>query len=129
MAFGGRLLMAASRFPARSVVVALCCCVILAFAFAARGLPAQETEQAKQPAGEQRLEAIEKALQSLIKEVQSLKQPAGNATESAPAARPGSTTTATYSASAKAPDLEVDAKWLKSLNWRSIGPANMGGRI
>src|SRR5262249_19687846 len=27
------------------------------------------------------------------------------------------------------PDGTIPANWIKALNWRSIGPANMGGRI
>src|SRR5437868_8606901 len=119
--------MAASILSARRFAAALCCGALLALTSAARVLPAQEPEQSKEPAADQRLDSIEKALQSLIKEVQSLKQP-GSKAETPPAARTASTS-ATTSATAKAPDLEIDAKWLKSLNWRSIGPANMGGRI
>src|SRR4051794_14273557 len=92
-------------------------------------LPAQERSAqpaASQPAApeprDQRLDAIEKSLQALIQEVQSLKQPA---VTPATAARAQTATTA----STANPDFELDAKWLKSLNWRSIGPANMGGRI
>lgn len=120
--------MTASIVRARRLAAALCCGVVLPLVAIPGQLPAQETEPSKQPAaGDQRLDAIEKALQSLIKEVQSLKQPGSKSAESPPAAR--TTSTAASSASAKAPDLEIDAKWLKSLNWRSIGPANMGGRI
>src|SRR5436190_15434641 len=77
-------------------------------------LPAQETQQveqksAAQPAApearDQRLEAIEKSLQTLLKEVQSLRQPA--ATPQTPAA---STPAATAN-----PNFELDPKWLKSL--------------
>src|SRR5262245_6113436 len=97
-------------------------------------LPAQETQPAAQKSAaqqaaseprDQRLEAIEKSLQTLLKEVQSLRQPAA---APQPPAASTQTTTATTAATAN-PDFELDAKWLKSLNWRSIGPANMGGRI
>src|SRR6185436_8748086 len=37
---------------------------------------------------------------------------------------------ATVAATGKAaPNFEVESQWLKSLNWRCLGPANMGGRI
>jgi S1-C subfamily serine protease/photosystem II stability/assembly factor-like uncharacterized protein len=87
-------------------------------------LVAQEAQPNQPAAGQQaapdrnqRLEAIEKALQTLLKEVQSLRPGA-----SSPAAT-------TESAAAATTSLTVDPQFLKSLNWRSIGPANMGGRI
>src|SRR5688572_29255239 len=104
------------------------CCLAAAFAISIRSSASRAQET---PAGGQkssppsaRLDAIEKTLQTLIREVQSLKQPEGQppAATASPAA-PG--------AQDKAQDkkVELDPQWIKSLNWRSIGPANMGGRI
>src|SRR5690242_3937276 len=101
--------MAAFVPSARRLAAALCFGVVFALSFVAGKLPAQETEQPKQPAAEtkgaaaadQRLDSIEKALQSLIKEVQSLKQP-GSKAETPSAPRTASTPS---SATAKAPDL------------------------
>lgn len=99
------------------------------FALEGAGSRAQESPPAKQktPQRDSRLDSIEKTLQTLLKEVQELKQPASDARQAAPAAE---------NAAAKAPDsqsadgrIELDPQWIKSLNWRSIGPANMGGRI
>jgi S1-C subfamily serine protease/photosystem II stability/assembly factor-like uncharacterized protein len=88
-------------------------------------LPAQEAQQTAKGDREQRLEAIEKSIETLLAEVKSLKQqPAAKAATSGR----GESQTST-SASAAAPDFPLDPQWIKSLNWRSIGPANMGGRI
>jgi S1-C subfamily serine protease/photosystem II stability/assembly factor-like uncharacterized protein len=97
-------------------------------------LPAQEAQPeskksggqpAKAEARDERIDAIEKSLQSLLKEVQSLRQPGSAPQATAPAAA-----SAVATAAAKpSPSFEIDPQWLKSLSWRSIGPANMGGRI
>src|SRR5262245_47112853 len=98
-------------------------------------LPAQDRQPDAQKSAEQpaagessdRLDAIEKTLQTLLKEVQELKAPAG---EPRSTQTPSAPSTATTQVSAAAPpSFELDSQWLKSLNWRSIGPANMGGRI
>jgi S1-C subfamily serine protease/photosystem II stability/assembly factor-like uncharacterized protein len=73
---------------------------------------------------EDRLERIEKQLSELTKALQSMKgAPAADEskrmdTSSAPAAE-------------KKPEWngELSKEWLKGIRWRSIGPANMGGRI
>ena len=97
-------------------------------------LPAQEAQPpsqksadapAKSAPRDERIDAIEKSLQSLLKEVQSLRQPGSTPQAAAPSA-PSPLATATAKPS---PSFEVDPQWLKSLSWRSIGPANMGGRI
>jgi S1-C subfamily serine protease/photosystem II stability/assembly factor-like uncharacterized protein len=99
---------------------------LLVFLFVAVGwLPGQEIQKtsdqsAKSKERDQRLEAIEKSLELLLKEVQALNQPA----TAAPSAQ------ASLTEDSKAtPAFELVAKWLKSLNWRCLGPANMGGRI
>src|SRR5262249_29374440 len=108
--------------------------VVLGLALAVVGwLPAQEAQPSAQESSgqaseskerDQRLEQIEKSLQTLLKEVQSLKAP------SAATSASGSATQAASAAATKAsPDFPLDAQWLKSLNWRCLGPANMGGRI
>src|SRR5262245_13618629 len=96
-------------------------------------LPAQEAQPPAQKSGgqaseskerDQRLEQIEKSLQTLLKEVQSLKAPSA-----ATSASGSGTQAASTSATKASPDFPLDAQWLKSLNWRCLGPANMGGRI
>ena len=69
---------------------------------------------AQQPATtrEQQIKDFERQLDELKKKLDALKGP--------PAAA---------AAPAKSADLTLAPDWLKSLNWRSIGPANMGGRI
>jgi photosystem II stability/assembly factor-like uncharacterized protein len=56
---------------------------------------------------EQQLADLEKEIQALNKKLDALK-----------AATPSGT-----------PDGTIPAEWIKSISWRSIGPANMGGRI
>src|SRR5207249_2253401 len=77
---------------------------------------------------DQRLEVIEKTLQTLLKEIQSLHKPEAQARGSAAEDRPPASASGQSSAKAT-PSLELDTQWLKSLNWRCLGPANMGGRI
>jgi photosystem II stability/assembly factor-like uncharacterized protein len=60
---------------------------------------------AQDPAKAKKIADIEKQIQSLTKELESLKTPA------APA------------------EAQIPDAWIKALNWRCIGPANMGGRI
>src|SRR5262245_14799290 len=83
-------------------------------------LPAQEAEPPVQKSGaqtseskerDQRLEQIEKSLQTLIKEVQGLKQPGGETGATAAGAQASSATSTKAS-----PDFPLDAQWLKSLN-------------
>jgi S1-C subfamily serine protease/photosystem II stability/assembly factor-like uncharacterized protein len=99
-------------------------------------LPAQERQPAAQQGGEksgeakereQRLEQIEKSLQSLLNEVQALQKPAAQPRGSA--AESSSTSNSATAATKANPDFPLDPQWLKSLNWRCLGPANMGGRI
>ncbi|MBU6175628.1 MAG: hypothetical protein KGQ60_17600, partial [Planctomycetes bacterium] len=71
-----------------------------------------------------RLDRIEKQLSELTKALQSMKG-ASAADESK---RVGSSTAP---AAEKKPEWngELSKEWLKGIRWRSIGPANMGGRI
>ena len=73
------------------------------------------------------LDAIEQALKALTKQVQELRpQPAEKSKAASP---PAAKSTATSEPKATDSSLKIDPAFLKSLNWRSIGPANMGGRI
>lgn len=85
-----------------------------------------------------RLEAIEGALGKIVQELQSIKQP--KPAEAKPVeAKPIENKQATPAAKAvdkpvtKAPvypvAMKVDSELIKSVKWRSIGPANMAGRI
>jgi hypothetical protein len=67
---------------------------------------------AQPPSGspEQQIEDVERQIEELKKELEQLK---GQSTTPAPAAS----------------DLRLPPEWLKALSWRSIGPANMGGRF
>ncbi len=77
--------------------------------------PTQESKQT-----DERLDLIEKKLTELIKELKSIR--AGDATTE-------SSTASRNTKPAKATSLKLDPSWLKEVPWRSIGPANMGGRI
>src|SRR5262245_59946815 len=61
-----------------------------------------------------RLEEMEKKLRDLLKEIEAFRVQ----WSAAPAKQPE-----------PAPPGGMPAGWLKGLRWRSIGPANMGGRI
>ncbi len=66
---------------------------------------------------EQQLQQIQQKLENISKQVQDLKtNEAGQAAESS--SRP-----------AGGAPVELDPKWINALPWRSIGPANMGGRV
>jgi len=71
---------------------------------------------------QQRLEQIQKQLQDLTKAVKELKS------ESAPPPASARTTT-TASKDSAANEIILGTNWLGTLTWRSIGPANMSGRI
>ena len=98
--------------------------------------PAQDPQrgQDQPPAGsarDQRIGAIEKTLETLLKEVQALRQPdrdTGGQSQSAPAPAAGGRGGGRRG-SGPPPSFEVSTDSIKSLNWRSIGPANMGGRV
>jgi S1-C subfamily serine protease/photosystem II stability/assembly factor-like uncharacterized protein/uncharacterized FlaG/YvyC family protein len=80
---------------------------------------------AKEDATQQRLNAIEQQLSEISKMIQGLKQP-----DNRPAAQL-KTPVAASGAKPKDADLptEIPSAFLKGVTWRSIGPANMGGRI
>jgi photosystem II stability/assembly factor-like uncharacterized protein/uncharacterized FlaG/YvyC family protein len=69
---------------------------------------AQQSAQA--PERDEKIKQLEKTLQELQKQIEELKKAGAGA---AKAATPGG----------------IPAEWAKQLNWRSIGPAAMGGRI
>jgi S1-C subfamily serine protease/photosystem II stability/assembly factor-like uncharacterized protein len=73
------------------------------------------------PETERRLDAIEKQLAELLKLMQGGRPSAANSTAPATAAQ-GTTAAPNWSG-------ELPKNWLKAITWRSIGPANMGGRI
>ncbi len=72
-------------------------------------------------ARDDRLKRIEADLESLLKEVQELRKSSG--------AGAANSASGQSVAAAESGGLTLDSKWLKALNWRSIGPAGMGGRI
>jgi len=78
--------------------------------------PALAQEQPLTARDQQRLEQIEKQIQELIRAVKELQggAPAANASARVDAPEPKAITLGT--------------NWLRALTWRSIGPANMGGR-
>jgi S1-C subfamily serine protease/photosystem II stability/assembly factor-like uncharacterized protein len=73
-------------------------------------LPGQETA-APAKDREQHLRDLEKQLEALQKQLETLRS------------------TASQSAAPASPAGAIPAEWIKSLKWRSIGPAGMGGRI
>jgi S1-C subfamily serine protease/photosystem II stability/assembly factor-like uncharacterized protein len=73
--------------------------------------------QPVEPSRDQRISEIERRLAELLKEVQALRTSGGT-----PSAAPAGQTTTSV-------QLALPESWLKTLQWRPIGPANMGGRI
>jgi photosystem II stability/assembly factor-like uncharacterized protein len=65
------------------------------------------------PSREQQIREMQQRIEELSKKVEALRR------------ANGPTTTST----AGAPDGVLSPEWIKGLNWRSIGPASMGGRI
>jgi photosystem II stability/assembly factor-like uncharacterized protein len=76
------------------------------FVLSVHGTPSYAEEKSR----EQELADLEKQIQALTKRLEELRK--------APAETPSSL-----------PDASIPAEWIKALTWRSIGPANMGGRI
>jgi S1-C subfamily serine protease/photosystem II stability/assembly factor-like uncharacterized protein len=113
----------------RVVVMTICFVAVTAVVNRGAALLGQETPAAEQKSAprDTRLDAIEKTLQALLKDVQALKQPA--APPASGASEPAAGTTVATTKAAEDGKIELDPQWIKSLNWRSIGPANMGGRI
>lgn len=106
--------------------------------------------QPKPSPTEDRLEVIEQALKQLISEVKTLRESrtgADSSTDSKegsgsqskqedqkpPAAKTVTTPRSVASAGSRrtpaAAEMKLSSDWLKEVRWRSIGPANMGGRI
>ena len=93
-----------------------------------------DNSKSKSKRTKQRLNAIEHSLQQLITELQSLTQLKRQETQKGAVVSPKPVKTPSPSAPPKkaiaaAPSMKVDSNWLKNIRWRSIGPANMGGRI
>jgi hypothetical protein len=92
-------------------------------------------EKTTSAAKEQRLEQIQKQLQDLLKSVQDMRQTDSESPTRSSGTSSANTRTRTQSNAAPAADAEptgpiaLSSKWTSALNWRSIGPANMGGRI
>jgi PDZ domain/Sortilin, neurotensin receptor 3, len=101
---------------------------------AAAALP-PATQEPATAATEKRLDAIEKLLSELSKE---LKQSRGVTTTPAPvvSSSAAASTTADQRRPGRPdpnldppPSIKLDSTWLEEIKWRSIGPANMSGRI
>lgn len=95
---------------------------------------AKRAKKKKSKNTKQRLDSIEASLQKLIKELRSLKQPTKQETKTPAANSPKPVKTPQQVAApakkiAPSPSMKIDSAWLKNIRWRSIGPANMGGRI
>ncbi len=92
---------------------------------------AQEPEAPVKPAADKttdRLEAIEGVLGKIVQELQSLKQPKPTEVKPAePAAKSVEKTPA--KPLVFPPAMKIDSELVKNVKWRSIGPANMAGRI
>src|SRR5207253_7328392 len=73
-------------------------------------LSAATSQSAEKPDEPQEIAELEKQIQALNKKLQELKS-GSHATSLAP------------------PDATIPDPWIKALTWRSIGPANMAGRI
>ena len=79
-----------------------------------------------------RLDAIEKTLKQLAADMKALRQQATGAPAVAqPDAKLETDTKPDDAAKEKAipASVKLESRWLKDVAWRSIGPANMGGRI
>lgn len=90
-----------------------------------------DEDQGGNPDTEKRLEAIEQVLKDLAAELKSSKsveKPDETASKSAVSDEAGRPSRPDPRL-ALPPKTKLDAGWLEELNWRSIGPANMSGRI
>lgn len=86
------------------------------------------------PDTQKRLEQIERTLESLLQEVRSLRQTPHSGTPPATTAAQTGSAAPVGRSQQEAPGspptpLILPESWLKLIEWRPIGPANMGGRI
>ena len=97
---------------------------------------AQELEAQVKPSADKstdRLEAIEGVLEKIVQELQSLKHPKppevkpAEVKQAEPAVKPVEKTPA--KPLVFPPAMKIDSELVKNVKWRSIGPANMAGRI
>src|SRR5437660_12315557 len=73
-------------------------------------LSAATSQSAEKPDEPQEIAELEKQIQALNKKLQELKS-------------------GSHATSLATPDATIPDPWIKALTWRSIGPANMAGRI
>ena len=117
-------------------VAGLIAVVVLAIPVIAQQVQDQDAKPAA-AAKNQQLDQIQKQLQDLLKTVQTMRN--GDADKDARTSEEGAetdtlprttstVTTRTSTADVNAP-IELNNKWTQAMTWRSIGPANMGGRI
>lgn len=76
---------------------------------------------------QQRLERLEQAVQELLNQVRALRQESHP--PSGPRARATQRSASQVAATEPLPPVILPESWLKWIQWRTIGPANMGGRI
>lgn len=96
---------------------------------------ADKKKAASDKSTNRRLDSIEKSLEKLAKEMQALRE-AMAAPAVAPTVEPKTEPTAPAAqdqtpkaADARPVSVKLDSSWLNDVAWRSIGPANMAGRI
>ena len=105
------------RLFARACGIGLAVLISAAFPLAAQ-------EPANKAGNAERLKEVEKQVQELTKVIQDLK---AEERKSEPAPAPRNAAVSTSASSTQ--EIVFDPKWLGALTWRSIGPANMSGRI
>ncbi|MBI4605950.1 MAG: PDZ domain-containing protein, partial [Planctomycetes bacterium] len=121
-----------SVFPNRSLSWPHVLCIASLVALVALGArPGAAAEVQDERA--RRLEDVERKLRDLLKEIEALRAhfgpfPPPPRQGEAPGARAPAAAQPAAQAGAPA-DGAIPEGWLKALRWRSIGPANMGGRI
>lgn len=91
-------------------------------------------EKQKASKNSDRLDSIESQLEKIIERLKMLDAPKESAApakadSTKPSPGPSASSTATAPKPELPPALNVSSDQLKSIQWRSIGPANMGGRI
>lgn len=78
---------------------------------------------------EGRLEQIERSLEALLQEVRALRQAASPPPAASAATPPRTPSEAPSGRRAPSSPIVLPESWLRLIQWRPIGPANMGGRI